>query len=51
MIIEAGTRLRMNGFDWVDDGAQVKEACIARQLPVIYAAWAKAMSGGIEKVD
>ena len=51
MIIEAGTRLRMNGFDWVDDGAQVKEACIARQLPVIYAAWAKAMPGGIEKVD
>ena len=28
MIIEAGTHLRMNGFDCVDDGAQVKEACI-----------------------
>jgi hypothetical protein len=52
MIIEAGTRLHMNGFDWNDDSSQETTAAMfSRQLPVIYAAWAKAMPGGIERAD
>ena len=52
MIIEAGTRLHMNGFDWTDDSLLgTTPKMFGRQLPVIYATWAKAMPGGIERAE
>jgi hypothetical protein len=49
MIVEAGRFLRMDGFDWVEDG--ITPSQFVRALPVIYAAWAQALPSGIDKVE
>jgi hypothetical protein len=49
MVIEAGRFLKMEGYDWVQDGITPRE--YVRALPAIYAAWTTALPNGIERFN
>ncbi|KAF2176130.1 hypothetical protein K469DRAFT_608169, partial [Zopfia rhizophila CBS 207.26] len=51
MLIEAGIRLRIFGFDRLDQAAQWGRTVTARQIPVLYTTWTKTLPRSIERMD
>ena len=49
MIVEAGRFLKMESFDWVQDGITPRE--YVRAIPDIYSTWTKVLPHGIENLE